>query len=368
MSMKYKKTKIILILLLPLGFFLSYVLSFAPNLIEQYYSNGIYRVISQPLSIITGIFPFSLGELLVILFILYLLITLIKFFRNFKFNEIKKTLFNSLIKITITLGIIYFTFISIWGLNYQRLTFSEISNLNVKPAKVDELISLNEVLIKKANKLRKKVKENELGIMYLPRGKSYCLKNAYKGYRLSSKLYPELKGKYGNPKPVYMSNILSYLGISGIYFPFTSEANVNMFIPDSMFPVTTFHEMAHQRGFAKEDEANYIAYVTCNIHPNVSYKYSGTLLGVIYSMNALYKYDREEFLKLKTKYSDGVKRDLIAINDFWNKYEGFLEETSSKINNAYLKSNMQEDGIHSYGKMVDLLIAEYRKKGLLVKN
>jgi hypothetical protein len=158
-----------------------------------------------------------------------------------------------------------------------------------------------------------------------------------------------------------LSELMNYTGICGVYFPFTGEANVNVSIPETSLPSTAAHEMAHQRGFSREDEANYISYLACTAHPDINYKYSGVLLALIHSMNALYEDDKPDFYKLSENYSDGVRHDIEELNKFWQKYEGPVERTSDKINNAYLKANNQKDGVRSYGRMVDLLIAEHRQ-------
>jgi hypothetical protein len=98
------------------------------------------------------------------------------------------------------------------------------------------------------------------------------------------------------------------------------------------------------------------------MHPDVDFQYSGTLLALIHVMNALYHYDQDKYNQLRKKYSEGIQRDLTAMREFWKKYEGPIEDISSAINDAYLKANIQKDGIYSYGRMVDLLIAEHRLK------
>jgi hypothetical protein len=256
----------------------------------------------------------------------------------------------------------YFIFITIWGLNYHRLPFSDISGLDTKPTSIDELVMLCDDLIDHGNELRSKIQKDSSGVMNLSYNNATAFANASLGYEKASNIYPELGGNYGQPKGVTLSKGMSMAGISGMYFPFTCEANVNIEIPDSMIPCTASHEMAHQRGFAREDEANFIAYLTCNMHPDVQFQYSGTLLALIHSMNTLYKYDKEKYLELHKKYDKGMLKDLLFINEFWQSYEGPVEKASSKLNNAYLKSNYQDDGIQSYGRMVDLLLAHYREK------
>ncbi|WP_432401439.1 DUF3810 domain-containing protein [Wukongibacter sp. M2B1] len=364
MKIRKIQKKIFLILLLPLAILISYIGSRNSYIIEQLYSNSVYKFFSQVFSRLTGILPFSVGELLLIIivfiFVYSMIITIIKA-TKLKTQRIRVCL-NFLLNTIILISILYFTFIVIWGLNYHRLPFSEISEFDVKPSSTDELVMVCNDLINRANKLREEVLEDSSGVMKLNYNNKEVFIKAYQGYDAASCLYSELGGKYGRPKGLIFSKGLSISGISGIYSPFTFEPNVNIEIPDCMIPSTTCHEMAHQRGFAREDEANFISYLTCNLHPDIEFQYSGTLLALIHSMNTLYKYDENEFTKLRKRYSDGVIRDLISLSEFWASYEGPVERASNKLNNAYLKSNYQKDGVRSYGRMVDLLIAEYRSK------
>ncbi len=358
-----KSKKTMLLLFLPIGILLFYLSSCVPDTTERIYATGIYKPLGQYLSLATGLIPFSIAEFIIISLVLFFFGQLIKMIIKLchPASKRKTILFGFISSIVITAGIIYFGFVMLWGLNYNRLPFSSIANLDTRPASVEELAQLCEYIIDSANDLRPKVTENAQGVMCLAEGKQEALRRASEGYVETAKVYPELGGQYGNPKGVLFSKAMSYTGISGVYFPFTSEANVNMAIPDTMVPYTAAHEMAHQRGFAREDEANYIAYLTCTMHPDVDFQYSGTVLALIYAMNALYDYDQDKYKELRETYHPGVTRDLREISRFWRQYEGPVEEISSSVNNAYLKANKQEDGIHSYGRMIDLLIAQQRR-------
>lgn len=350
-----------LVVLAPMGAILVSLSLKNPHLVEKLYSNGIYRYIGIFLSNVTGIFPFSLGEFIVIFTFLFILIYAIKILikiitRHISLQNFYRHFKNAIIAISV----VYFAFIILWGLNYYRLPLSKIIGLDTKPASINELKSLCINLIEETNSLRKELDLNSQNLnkdTY-----SQTLKRAYKGYDKVGQLYPVLDGKYGTPKAVLFSKGMSYTGITGIYFPFTAEANVNVHIPYVSIPSTATHEMAHQRGFAREDEANYIAYLACKLHPDVDFQYSGYLLALIHSMNALYSSDIEAYYELNNRYSPELKKDLIAMNEYWKRFEGPIEKASNKVNNTYLKSNNQKDGIKSYGRMVDLLIAEYREE------
>lgn len=356
--------KLAIILLIPLGAALVHISSENSALIEKVYSVGIYKPVGRIISKATGVLPFSVAELIVIavpaVFVIYTASVLVKAFSRHGING--AALVKFITNILVITSIAFFSFLLLWGFNYYRMPFATIAGLEVQPASVQELESLCLSLIERANTLRQEVNVDVAGNVDIPDSSRDILNNCYKGYEALAPAYPELAGSYGNPKPILLSKLMNYTGICGVYFPFTGEANVNVSIPESSLPSTASHEMAHQRGFSREDEANYIAYLACTAHPDVNYKYSGILLALTNSMNALYENDQTSYVKLAKGYSEGVLRDLKALNEFWEQYEGPVERTSSKINNAYLKANKQKDGVKSYGRMVDLLIAEHKQE------
>ncbi|MGH4120835.1 DUF3810 domain-containing protein [Clostridium sp.] len=352
------------ILLLPFAYLLTKISRTFPNFIETYYSSSFYKIIATSLSVITGILPFSLSEIIVVCFSTFVLFNLLKIsFQLIKYkNKRLDTLRNFVLNILAISGVIYFSFQLLWGFNYQRLSVEKIFELNIQDSSTTEVVDLCKYLIKNSNYLRENLNESKNGLMELPYDKSYMLKTAYLGYDEASLKYPKLRGNYGTPKSILLSIPMCYTGITGFYFPFTNEANVNTALPDSISPFTTAHEMAHQRGFAKEDETNYIAYIACINHPDKNFKYSGTLSALSYSFNALKKIDIKKFDELILSCSRGVLNDLNYNKRFWKGYSGTVEAIGDTMNDTYLKAQNQESGTKSYGAMVDLLLAERRKK------
>ncbi|HCW04490.1 MAG TPA: DUF3810 domain-containing protein [Clostridium sp.] len=359
MKMKKKAVgKLVVIGMVPLIMIINLISKSFPDFIERYYSAGVNRPVRQFLSLITGMFLFSLAEILLPGLVIILIYLVAKVIVN-----IKKTSFLSrLLNLGVYLSALYILFMVLWGFNYNRLSFEEISDLKVEESSNEELYKLCENLIERAKILREDVKEDFKGVMTIEGGYKEVFSKASQGYLNLSADYPELAGKYGKPKKILLSKPMCYTGITGIYIPYTGEANVNVNIRDFMLPATATHEMAHQRGFAREDEANYIAYLACSANEDPQFKYSGVMLALIYSMNALADVDYEGYKELIASYSPGMKRDLIDNMEFWSQYEGKVEEIANNINNSYLKSNGQKDGVQSYGRMVDLLLAEYREQ------
>ena len=174
------------------------------------------------------------------------------------------------------------------------------------------------------------------------------------------KTYPQLAGWYPYPKPLAVSRILSVQQLCGVYSPFTVEANYNREMPLYNIPHTICHELSHLKGYMREDEANFIGYLACLSSSSPEFRYSGYLMGWVYAGNALAAEDPEGYLQLRSKLLPEVSQDLAYNNQFWDRFEGKAAEVSARINDSYLKAHRQEDGVKSYGRMVDLMLAYYK--------
>lgn len=379
-----KKFKLFSLILFPIALIINFIGSKFPYLIDEYYSSFINKFTVQVLSKISGVFPFSLYEVTmylivfsILLFIIHIIITVFKnsiylYSKRYKTrrHSVSSVFKNYILNILSILSIAYFLFIILWGLNYNRVPLQTtlINNYNLTSNKdistfkhdSDDLANLYKFLINKANETRKSVLEDNKGVMKANSDYKGIIDRAQLGYDNIDNILPQVSGNYSKPKYVLSSNLMCYTGITGIYFPFTGEANVNVAIPYIYIPCTVIHEMAHQRGFASEDEANFLGYLASINHPDIDFNYSGYILALNHTANALYKADYDTYINLSKTISDDVKRDLINNREFWNKYEGKVDEISSEFNDSYLKANGIKEGTASYGKMVDLLLTYYK--------
>ena len=147
----------------------------------------------------------------------------------------------------------------------------------------------------------------------------------------------------------------------GIYIPFTTEPTINSDIPYQNLLSTISHEIAHQRGFAKEEEANFLAYRANISNSDERFQYSGYYLAMQYLMKEIYNESREEYFLLYKEINDAVKRDMDHVRDYWKVKEGKVEEAVTTMNDNYLKANNQKAGIRSYNGVVKLLLSEYKE-------
>lgn len=284
---------------------------------------------------------------------------------------------------------IYFLFIILWGINYNRESFIEsikdeykanitqsirkkeddveskdykqtyIKDIDNKEFEKVDLKNLYEYLIKECNKTKKEVNTSNSDMKNDIKSIKDMISKLENGYDNVELLNLNNLGNYSKAKIILNSKLLSYTNITGIYSPFTGEANINTNQPNTSIPFTILHEMAHQRGYANESEANFLAYLACINNKDIYVKYSGYFMALKYTASALSKVDYESFKYLTENIDDDVLKDLRDYFKFWEKYEGKTSQVSDNMNNVYLKLNKVKEGTRSYGKVVDLLLLYY---------
>ncbi len=363
----FLKKGILLILLTPLCLILLAVSKKNTEFTGHVFSRVIYRGFSLVYSNITGILPFSLAEFLIIVAPVMLIVVLIGFIvRLIKDKNRRAELCMKFVRnVLIVASVAYFVYAFGYGASYYRYPAAKIFELEVRDSSKEELLALFEEQVQKATAIRKQLTTvDEKGNYMLPAGPYKLAKETKKAYTTLSEKYPIILPYYPGPKCVMLSEVMSRTMITGIFTCWTMEANVDIDIPDYSIASTMCHELAHLQGFMREDEANFIAYLACMESGNLDLEYSGIMHALIYTGNALYGKDPDLYNQTYQKYGcTEVISDLIANNRYWKKYEKtVIAETADAINDSYLKANDQEDGVESYGRVVDLLLALYRKE------
>lgn len=355
------------VLLLPLSGALVLAARRNPALTEKWYSGGLYPLLAKSVGRITSLLPFSLMELLLCTLAVSALVMLVMcivrtakaaMHRGAPVRTDWKALLERLVKLVCC---ILFLFVILCGLNYYRPEFAVFSGLTLRESTVQELAALCADLARRAGDLRENMGLDENESLVLAGSYSELAVEARTAIGLLAEDYSVLPELPIKPKPVINSWAMSMMQITGVFTPFTYEANVNIAAPDYTIPATMCHELAHTRGFMREDEANFIAYLACQKSDSALFRYSGVMLALVHSMNRLYSADLNAYLQVSGQFSEGVRRDFAYNNAYWARYEGPVAEISNAVNDTYLKVNNQTDGVHSYGRMVDLLLADYRE-------
>lgn len=355
-----KLKRIHILWLIPISLILNFAAKSNSDFAEWYALN-IYPIFALSLNRVSSLFNFSLMEFAIIIlgplllvFFITSIVVLIKKKSSFFFS---KAIINFLCILSIIFGMFSFS----CATNYYRYTFSQVSGLKIEKSTDEELFALCKSLAFKLNNSRENLYENENCIMTTKfPNYNHMAKESAKCMRILGKKYETLSVSYGAPKPVKFSRLMSYTNIAGVFSCFTMECSVNVDMPDYSIPSAMCHELSHIRGYMREDEANFIAYLACKESENPEFIYSGLMLAFVYSNNALnssnYKLGRETFSLLSDKVKDDIRDNFY----YWKQFEGKVAEISEKINDAYLKANDLEDGTKSYGRVVDLLLAEFK--------
>ena len=327
------------------------------------YSITVYPVLVNTIGRFSSIFPFSLSEAGLYLAAVFCILNLLVL--------IKKPL-AALSRLFFLACLLLFLYTAGCGTNYYRTPFSYEAGMVMEQSSAGELYSLCLFLTEQINSTLTETDHSgdALKGLYPGQTEDTPLPSAamlrelgmegVKSMKGLGTAYPQLSGYYPYPKPLMNPRLLSIQQLCGIYSPFTIEANYNREMPYYNIPHTICHELSHLKGFMREDEANFIGYLACIGSDSPDFRYSGYLTGWVYAGNALAKADLEAYYGLYGRLAPEAARDLAWNNQFWDRFDGKVAEASTQLNDRYLKANNQEDGVRSYGRMVDLMLAYYR--------
>lgn len=353
---RYIRIRLSAAAILLLGSALLMILAARTANFAEWYSEHIYPIAVESIGRVCGMIPFSVSEIGIYILILAFLITLIRMIVKSVHSHTLRALPGWLSGVLLAVGILAFFYTACCGINYHRKSFSEEAGIVTYEYSADELKDICIWLTEEINVRAKEVERDENGLLELEASER---EGGIEAMQSLAEEFPVLEGYYPQPKALIISEILSYQGLTGIYLPFTVEANYNGDMPAYDKPFTVCHELSHLRGFMEEQEANFIAFLACISSERADFQYSGYLSGWVYCMNALYRADYESWQAVRGLLDEAAEPDLTANNEFWDRYEGTISETAERINDTYLKANGQADGVKSYNRMVDLIVAYF---------
>lgn len=335
---------------------LVYVFGFFPHAVERLYAHGLYPITAVIQRFISGLVPFALGDFLYLLLILYTVRSLYLFYRKLVQKRLGRSdRLNIPLQALNFALLLYLIFKLCWGLNYSRIPVARQLGIGSQKYHTTELVALGRYFIGRLNQLQH-IKRTDYNIGQL----QTHAKKAYDKMRQRHSFFA-----YPVPavKPVLNSWVITKIGIEGYYCPLSGEANVNMLLPETSLPFVTCHEIAHQLGVAREDEANLIGYLTAINSDEPDFKYSAAynmLKSILFEIRIKSPEDYERLYKMLNPVT---LKDIQNDRDFWQKYNSDMYLYFGLAFDRFLKLNNQPKGTDSYQDIV-LWLYNIHKKDL----
>lgn len=310
------------------------------------------------LNVLTSWFPFSLGECMI--FLLPVALVLAVVYALHRRCDTWRCAFVFIGMLLSVLAALFSVFVLNFGTGYRGTTLDVKLELERRAVSAEELYDTAELLREHINRETADIQYAETDFSHMPYDLDTLNDKLNDAYSAFCKEHDFITHVDGQIKPVMISEVMSYMHITGVYSFFTGEANINVNFPDYTLPFTAAHEMAHQRGIAREDEANFIAYLVCISSNDPYIRYSGYLNMYEYVIGALASADNELFLMVSAHLNPEVNREISAYNEFFKTYaDSTVSKVSGTINDTFLQSQ-GTPGIKSYGLVVDLAVAYYK--------
>ena len=345
-------------IVLPLGLICLFELLSSNQELMSAWVFGIMTPLEQLLGRLTAPVPFSVGEVLLFLFLVFCLVWLIRAVVLLVRQRAPLSFFRRLCALAAALLWIWAGVNWLWNAAYYAPTFSQRAGLETQGYSVETLARVTECFARNAARLSTQVTRDEEG--HFTEDVSLCFDRAVGIYENLTSEFPCLDMKSVEAKPLLCSKLQSSLGFTGIYSPITGEANVNIDAPRCLLPATIAHEMSHQRMVALEDEANFVGIAACITSDDPLFQYSGYLMGLIHLCNALYPVAPDTWYEIAgTHFTPELFTDWDDNNAYWTQRSSPMEEKAAEVYDSFLKGNDQELGIRSYGACVDLLVAYF---------
>lgn len=312
------------------------------------------------LSYLTGWIPFSVAEWLILCLPVLLVALIVVACRRWSDSWRSAGIFTG--RLAAVLCAVWMVFVWNFAPGYYGSTLDRKLGLDRREVSADELYQTALILSGQLEELSQELVfpgEDVSSVMpHSLEEMNDLLMEAYDSFAAAHGFPDQFQSRV---KPVMLSGPMSYTHITGVYSFFTGEANLNVNFPDYTLPYTAAHELAHQRGVAREDEANMVAFLVCLESDDPYIRYSGLLNVYEYVASALYSADRELYAAVYGTLSAEVLQEEHAYNLFFEKYrDSVAAEVSGSVNNSYLQSQGAPEGSRSYNMVVDLTVAYYR--------
>ena len=328
---------------------------------DRAWMNALYRAVVRPWHTLAGRFysqvRFSVAEWIIAAWVLMGAVFLGQLAVHFRCRRGWRALWRWAVSLLTVISLLFGLFCLWWGVCYDSDSFVVQSGLARRGISAKELQRVTLYFAQLANEYSARVERDADGLFTAEQRELFDHSTTL--YHALERDFPCLAGPELRAKPAVFSRVMSYMNNTGYFFCFTAEANVNVDCPMALLPATIAHELAHQRGVAGEDEANFVAVAACLADGDPPFVYSGALMAYVYLGNALHRADYESWLAVYEQLNEAVRRDLQVHNAYWAEFDTRVAEVTDKVYEQVLKTYGDDRGMKSYDACVDLLTVYY---------
>lgn len=331
----------------------------------DFFNQNISEVFRRTLAAISSPIPFSIGEALILLLPVGFGLT-VWYAAKYRCDTWRSTWsFVGILMAVICMLLSMFVFTFATG--YHGRTLDQKLELEQKEVSAEELYQTALILAQKVNEEHENMTYGADGFSVMPYSLSEMNDKLLTAYDSFCEKHAFIDHYDTRIKPVMLSELMNYTHITGVYSYFTGEANIDIAFPDYTIPYTAAHELAHQRGIAREDEANMVAFLVCMESDDAYIRYCAYLNMYEYVANALYRANPDLYAKVRATVEADVRSEMVAYNNFFSKYQdSTASSVSGAVNDTFLKFQGTE-GTASYGMVVDLTVAYYKSLGMITE-
>lgn len=337
------------------------IVSNHPGWIQQSYAQGLYPWIALSQRFLLGWIPLSVGDLGYALLIHWVCWNLFRLLKDRKQWVQSRTYLLGKFKSLICYILLpYVLFNILWGMNYNKPSVVKQFKLHTDSITQEDMRILMQHLVYKLNRLEPIARQQQKEM----KQPDAVFEEAVNAYHSLAKRNPTFQYKIPAVKASLFGGLGNYLGYAGYYNPFTGEAQVNTAILPVQLPFTTCHEIAHQLGYAKENEANIIGFLAAKNAKNNYFKYALYFDIYAYCRPYLRYMDSTALKQMDHQLNPSIQQEYKNAVKFYEQYNNPIEVVIDRLYGQFLKANQQPEGKMSYNRMVLWMVAYYKKYGI----
>lgn len=336
-----------------------YLIAVISTSFAAFFNDNVGAVVRAFLACLTSWLPFSLSEILI--YCIPVVIAMIGVWAWRRHCESWRSMFRYLLCILSVASLFFSLFVFSFGTGYHTETLDRRLGIETCEVSSDDLKNTAMTLVTALHAVVEEIDFGEDGFSVMPYDIGTLNDKLLEAYGVINADYHFIQTLDSRIKPVLASKLMSYTHITGVYSYYTGEANLNIYFPDYTLPFTAAHELAHQRGIARENEANFIAFLVTKASDDPYIRYCAYLNMYEYVASALYGADTAAYKEVVLALPAEVIGELRAYAAFFEQFRGStISKVSDAMNDTYLKLNGNEEGTASYGLVVDLTVAYYK--------